>query len=515
MNYIPKKIIYFLCCTYLFMSACANMVTPSGGLKDIDAPKIIKSEPPQNAKNFNEKNIEITFDEYINLKDIQNEFIISPSNIDAEVKKDGKKLKIKLSDSPKENTTYILNFGNAISDYTENNISQDFKFIFSTGDSIDSLSLSGNILNSFNLDPVKNVIICLYTDILDDSIVYKRKPDYTVRTDETGKFRFTNLKANKYKLFAIKEENNNKLFDTQEEEIAFSDTIINLKQNAQFSNIKLFKEKASKRKLVSKDISYQKVELIFNKENNIKLIDLHPKIDTVIYSSKKDTINIYYTENADSTAIYLMEENKIDTIKVKFAKSLKKRELNIAIDPKINNNKVLISTYDLFEINKIDSIQLFEDSIPVKFTLEKIKYNKYVLNYKFDIDKKYYIIIADSAYISFQKNYNKKIKSVLTFMKPEDYGTLSIKPLANDSIIYELLNDKNEIINTNVNVKETIVHTNLNPGTYRIRMIYDANKNYKWDTGNYLKNIQPEKIEYYINPIKIRANWDLEIVLTP
>jgi hypothetical protein len=100
-------------------------------------------------------------------------------------------------------------------------------------------------------------------------------------------------------------------------------------------------------------------------------------------------------------------------------------------------------------------------------------------------------------------------------MNPEDYGTLSIKPKANDSIIYELLNDKNEIIKTNVNVKETIVHTNLIPGTYRIRMIYDVNKNYKWDTGNYLKNIQPERIEYYNNPIKIRANWDLEIVLIP
>lgn len=491
------------------------MVTPSGGLKDIDAPQVLKSKPSQNSTNFNEKSIEITFDEYINLKDINSEFIISPSNIEAEVKKDGKKLKIELSEYPKENTTYILNFGNAISDYTENNISKDFKFIFSSGNTIDSLSLSGNILNSFTLESVKDVIICLYTDCTYDSIVYKKKPDYTVRTDETGKFRFTNLKSNKYKLFAIKEENNNKIFDSQDEEIAFSDTIINLYQNTQIFDMKIFKEKATKRKLVSKDFSYQKVELVFNKENNINLINVHPKIDTIIYSANKDTINVYYTENTDSTGLYLEEENKIDTIKVKFAKSLKKRDINIAINPIINNNKVLISTYDLIELNEIDSIKLFEDSIPVMFKLEKSNYNKYVLNYNFDINKKYNLIISDSAFISFQNNYNKKIKSNLNFINPEDYGTLSIKPLNNDSIIYELLNDKNEVIKTNINVKGTIIHTNLSPGTYRIRMIYDSNKNRKWDTGNYLENIQPEKIVYYNNPIKIRANWDLEIILIP
>ncbi len=515
MNYIPKKFIFFIYSTYFLLSACANMVNPSGGLKDEQAPQLLKSKPELNATNFNSKSIELTFNEYINLKDIQSEFIISPSNIEAEVKKDGKKLKIELSENPKENTTYILNFGNAISDYTENNISKDFKFIFSTGNNIDSLSLSGNILNSFTLEPVKDVIICLYTEVTNDSIVYKKKPDYTVRTDDLGKFKFTNLKSNKYKLFAIKEENNNKIFDSQEEEIAYQDTIVNLFQNTQLSNLKLFKEKASKRKLVNKDISYQKVELIFNKENKLKLIDIHPKIDTIIYAPNNDTISVYYKENADSTALYLEEENKIDTIKIKFAKSLKKRELNIAIDQKINNNSIQIITNDLFELNKLDSVNLFEDSINVKFSIEKIKYNKYSLTYNFNTDKKYYLTIGDSAFVSFQKNYNKKIKSNINFINPEDYGTLSIKPLDNDSIIYELLNDKNEVVKTNYNIKETIVYTNINPGTYRIRMIYDTNKNNKWDTGNYLNNIQPEKIEYYINPIKIRANWDLEIVLTP
>jgi hypothetical protein len=511
----PRKILYFIYGAYLTISACANMVTPTGGLKDIEPPQVLKSKPTNKSTNFNQKNIEITFDEYINLKDIQNQFIISPSNIEANIRKDGKKLKIELSDLPKENTTYILNFGDAISDYTENNVSKDFKFIFSTAETIDSLSISGNILDAFKLEPIKDVMICLYTTINNDSIVYKQKPDYTVRTDESGNFKFSNLKRNSYKIFAIKEENNNKVFDSQDEQIAFIDTIIKLEKNTQLSNLKLFQEIPKVKKLKSKNINYQKVELIYNKQNNATLINLHPKIDTVIYSENKDTITVYYTENADSTALYISEDHKTDTIQIKFAKSLKKSNLNISIDPKIINNVVRISANDLFTVVKKDSISLYEDSIKVIFKLERVSHNKYDLVYNFNTEKKYYLTICDSAFRSFQYNYNKKLSQNLNFINAEDYGNLTISPLEDLTIIYELLNEKNEVVKRTMSTNKVIIYTNLNPGTYRIRMIYDSNGNKKWDTGNYVTKKQAERVEYYAKSIKIRANWDLEIVLIP
>lgn len=515
MNYKVNLFHLFLLISSALLTSCANMVSPSGGLKDVDPPKLLRSKPENNSTNFNSKNIELVFDEYINLKDIQNQFIISPSDINAEIKKDGKKLKISLSDNPKANTTYILNFGDAISDYTENNIAKDFKFILTSGNEIDSLSISGAVVDAYKKEAVKDVIIQLYKDLDNDSIVYKRKPDYTVRTNESGQYRFTNLKKNKYKVFALKEENNNKIFDSQEEQIAFLDTILNLEKNIQISDLKLFTETPQKRKLIAKNISYQKVELIYNKESNLKLIDIHAKIDTVIYTEKKDTLSIYYTENADSTSLYISEEDKIDTIKIKFAKSLKKNELNINVDPKITNNRILISSYDLFELNNSDSILLFEDSIKVDFKLTKNSYNKFYIQYDFKEDKKYNLFIDDSAFVSFQKMYSKKNKQNLFFINPEDYGNLNIKALNNQEIIYELLNDKNEVIRKSDYALNEINYNNLLPGTYRLRMIYDTNHNKKWDTGNYLKSIQPERIEYYLNPIKIRANWDLEIVLIP
>lgn len=492
------------------------MVTPTGGEKDINPPKLVKAKPLNLSTNFNSKNIELTFNEYLNLKDIQNQFIISPSDIEADIKKDGKKIIIKLSNTPKSNTTYILNFGDAISDYTENNILKDFKYIFSTAENIDSVKFEGDIIDAYKMEPIKDVIVCLYSDTTSDSIVYKRKPDYTVRTDDFGKFKFTNLKNSKYRFFAIKESNNNKIFDSQDEQIAFSDTIINLNQNLVISNIKIFTENPKERKLLSKDISYQKVVLILNKKNNIQLIDVNPEIDTIIYSKDKDTIITYYKNNADSTSLYLSENNKIDTVNVKFPKSLKKKDLNISFDTKLFNNKIILQSSDYFHINNLDSIKLHEDSTIIDFKIKRLEYNKFELAYNFDKEKKYTITIGDSAFVSFQKMYNKKIKTGIGFYTDEELGTLNIKSKINNNIIYELLNEKNEIVKRSIsNKEENINYTQLIPGTYRLRIIKDLNKNGVWDTGNYIQKIQPEEINYYINPIKIRANWDMEIEVTP
>lgn len=509
--FIGASILFFV----LSVASCANMVSPTGGPKDTTSPYLISSNPQPNSLNVNSKEISITFNEYIDLKNIQNEFIISPSNVEADIKKEGKKIKINLSEKPSENTTYILNFGNAIVDYTENNIAKDFKFIFSTGNVIDSLSISGNVLDAFKFEPVKDALICLYVNPLNDSIVYKNKPDYTVRADEQGKFRFTNLKENTYKLFVLLEENNNKIYDSETEQIAFIDTLIHLEKNIQLSDLKLFKEVPKKKKLINKSISNQKIELTFNKENNSKIKSEDKNTDTILYSKKNDTISIYYKNKIDSSTIYVLENNKMDTLQFKFTKNLKKRDLNIVIDNKIIDDKVSISSNDLFRINNIDSIKLYEDSQLVKFTLLKNSYNTYLIKYNFTIDKRYELNIGDSAFVSYEGVKNKKVKNIVQFRKFEDYGNIIINLNKNENIIYELINEKNEVVRRTLNEKEKLNFTYLLPGSYRLRMINDENKNGVWDTGNYIEKRQAEKVEYYINPIKIRANWDLEISLVP
>lgn len=498
----------------LFIS-CANMVAPSGGLKDEKAPVLVKSKPINLTTNFKGKKIELTFDEYLNLKDIQSQLIVSPADVNAEVKKTGKNIIIELDKTPQENSTYIINFGDAISDYTENNISKDFKFIFSTGDVIDSLQIAGKVVDAIKKEKVKDVIICLY-NTFDDSVVYKRKPDYTVRSNENGQFLFTNLKAGKYKLFLIKESNNNKLFDSQEEEIGYLDTLLVLKENTILTDLILFTEKPLIRKLINKNISYQKVELLFNKKNNINLVQLDKNIDTVIYSNHKDSIVIYYNSMPDTSYLYLNENDKTDTIKIKFSKSAKKSDLNISSENRILGNNLILKSNDLFYINQLDSMILTEDSNQVKYSIVQSSYNHYTLKYNFNPEKNYILKISDSVFKSYQGNYNKESFSRISFFKEEEMGTLKINGVESNTI-YELLNEANAIVKRTIVKNETTIdYVNLLPGNYRLKIITDENKNGMWDTGNYLEKKQPEKIIYYNNPIKIRANWDLEIeIATP
>lgn len=492
------------------------MVNPNGGEKDIDPPKLIKATPENLTTNFKSKKIELVFDEYLSLKDVQNQLIISPSDVEVEVKKKGKKIILELNKLPRDSSTYIINFGESIADYTENNINKEFKYIFSTESSIDSLIISGSIKDAFTKEIPKDVVVCLYKENTDDSVIYKKKPDYTVRLNERGQFLFTNLKKGNYKIISLKETNKNKIYDSQEEQISFFDSIIVLNSNKILPEMLLFSEIPKEKKLLNKEIQYKKVDLIYNKKNNTELINLDQNIDTIVYSQNKDTVKIYYKTKVDTSILYIKENENLDTIKIKFSKSLKAKEMNISFDNKIIEKNILIKSKDYFTINKIDSIQLWEDSNLVKFDIEKLSYNTYNLKYNFDRERIYKLYLNDSSFISYDSMYNKSIKNNLIFLKDEDLGTLNIKTEVEKNIVYELLDESNNVIRktTNNNIKN-ISYSKLIPGTYKLRMIYDNNDNNIWDTGNYNNKIQPEKIIYYTNPIKIRANWDLEIIITP
>lgn len=505
----------FIIINFLLLQACANMLAPTGGSKDTSAPKLVKSLPENYSKNFNGKKIEIEFNEYIVLKDIQNQLIVSPGNIETDVKKSGKKIIIDFKTELIPNTTYILNFGNSISDYTESNINKEFKFIFSTGNEIDSLNVTGRLIDAYKTDAIKEALICLYTDVTNDSIIYKEKPVYTTKTDDDGNFIFTNLKENKYKLIALTETNNNKIYDSQEEKIAFVDTVINLKKNNDLNIIKLFKEVPNKSKLLNKKIEYQKIDLIFNKKYaDYTFLNIDNKIDTIIYNKSRDSVSIYYKDKIDSSQLIIKYDNdKIDTIKNKFAKNLKPKNYIVEINNKNDTDQLIIYTNNKIKEVLTDSIILYEDSNAVNYNMF-VNLNQLIINYNFNTYKNYYIIVKDSSIIDYQNQKNKKIKKNIDFNKDEDYGTIELKLKGNlsDKII-EVYNDKGiNISSTQLNKnKKNIKINKVIAGNYKIRIITDINNNGKWDTGNYLKKIQPEPVEYYKDEIKVRANWELEL----
>ena len=210
---------------------CAHPVTPSGGPKDVTPPIIIETIPENGSANFATKKFSIKFNEYVSLDNIQEQALISPPmNEMPEFTVKGKSILVKFKEELKPNTTYSVYFGDAIVDITENNPVTNYTYIFSTGNYVDSLSLSGYVYNALDLKPVDGTFVMLYKDINDtikfDSLPYYVVPYYLSKTNDIGRFQFNGLANDDYLLFAINDQNSNYIFDQPGEQIAFLDSLI-------------------------------------------------------------------------------------------------------------------------------------------------------------------------------------------------------------------------------------------------------------------------------------------------
>lgn len=221
----------FLIATTLTLYRCANPVTPTGGPKDAEPPKVLACDPPNFAVNFKGNSFRIDFDEFINLKSPATEVFISPplkKPLDPRLR--GKSLLLKFEDSLVQNLTYSVTFGNAIADFTESNLLKGFNYVFSTGSYVDTLSLQGTLVNAFDHKPQKDAFVELYLNNNDtlplDSLPLHVPPYYLTKTDATGYFIFNNLQDKRFKLVALFDQNGDLIFNQSTEKIAFSDSMV-------------------------------------------------------------------------------------------------------------------------------------------------------------------------------------------------------------------------------------------------------------------------------------------------
>lgn len=219
------RLIYGLFLLALLYS-CANIGTPNGGPYDETPPKFVSSTPAPNQTNFKGRNIEILFDELVQLDKPSENVIITPPQMEMPiVRATGKKVVVELMDTLKENTTYTIDFTNSISDNNEKNVFENFSFAFSTGDVIDTLEVSGILLNAENLEPMPGITIGLHSN-LEDSAFVKLPFDRTSRTNDRGEFTIRNIAPGQYRIYALNDVNRDYKFDQPGEEIAFLDSII-------------------------------------------------------------------------------------------------------------------------------------------------------------------------------------------------------------------------------------------------------------------------------------------------
>ena len=230
-----KKLLGLLFFTFMARALwqCAKRGSPSGGPKDITPPKLVRAEPENFTTNFKAKKIRLYFDELIKLQDVQNQLVVSPPFKNAaEISPQGtpsKYVEVIIKDTLRENTTYTINFGQSIQDNNEGNPNSFLSYVFSTGDYLDSLTLSGAVKDAINRKADEFISVMLYEmdSTYNDSTIYKEPPLYITNTgDSLPFFELKNLKAGKYALFGLKDVNKNNMFDQAQDKIGFiEDTI--------------------------------------------------------------------------------------------------------------------------------------------------------------------------------------------------------------------------------------------------------------------------------------------------
>jgi uncharacterized protein (DUF2141 family) len=509
---------------------CAQRGTPTGGPKDIAPPELVRAEPPNMSINFKEQKIRLYFNELVKLKDIQKQLIISPplkyTPILSPQGNANKYVEITIKDTLAANTTYTLNFGQGIVDNNEENPLPFFTYVFSTGNYIDSLELSGVITDAFNKKADEFVSVMLYKidSSYTDSTVYKKPPNYITNTlDSAIIFKLKNLKEGKYALFALKDIAGNNLFDQKTDKIGFVEDTINLPTDSIYL-LNLFKEIPDYGVAVPSMEASNKISFGYYGDGSAINIETITKLPDTVSSiiakeREKDTLNFWFTPyKMDSILFAITNENlKIsDTFNVKSRKvafdSLRlslNQQGNIEFDKSI---KILVNTpivsFDSTKIKLTD-----KDTLLVANNLILDTLNNH-LNFDFKIlpNQSYKIELLPGAITDFFDNTNDTVVYNLRTKSKAEYGNLKLNLNATNiafPIIVQLTNEKGkvqrEIFATESQVFE---FNNLNPGKYMARVIFDSNGNQKWDTGNYLKKIKPEKVSYYPTLIEMRANWE-------
>jgi len=561
----------------LLLSRCANPVTPEGGPKDVTPPRVVECNPPALTTHFQGKDIRITFNEYIQLKDQNTQINIAPPLLPhTDIRLRGKSISIKLSDTLKPNTTYAINFGDAISDLTENNILHGYTYVFSTGPYIDSLGLSGRVINAFDQVPQKDVIAMLYVNNNDtlplDSLPLHCKPYYIAKTNENGDFTFRNLKDAPFLLFALKDMNGDYIFNLPNEKAAFYDSLVKgiyirppvtdslkkdslakpdtLKPKIDSTGIKkqassgytlmMFEETDSLQKILKADMVSEDQVGIFYRFPAVKPEFIPLNIPGVPgwmipeFNATRDSVYLWMkSTGTDSLYISLSDKGiTLDTARINLKKMNPKKKkaetgkstvLPLRLSTNVPDNRLnqfkrdpmIIFSYpvtrsDFSRILLVDG----KDTVKPKLAFSDSIKRKLKVSYKWKEDRPYLLIIPDSLFSSFNGRSNDSLVVSFRTHSLRDFGSIQITVTLRDfscNYIVQLMDEKENILEQKIIVKDgKIKYDYLNPGKYRIKAIFDRNRNGKWDTGKYSKKLQPEKVRYFEKLIEVRANWDID-----
>jgi hypothetical protein len=570
------QIIGLLIALATLANSCANIGALNGGAKDAVPPRIVTARSTPNFQtNFKKQPIKLYFDEYIKLDDVFKQVVISPPLDESPTveSKDSRTVVLTFGKDVvlRENATYTINFGNAVRDLNEGNVAKNLRFVFSTGDHIDSLTVVGRIIDAVSGQPVDGALLMLY-DNLSDTIVRKKKPFYFGRTEKDGVARIENVREGSFKAFALVDKDQNYLFNQDVERIGFPDSLIkvsvinnapqlfppdtssvekapNVERTPQYpkkktakdtgtSNVKLqtsnlitirLFDPVKKSQLMTRETDkYGVVKLIYNEEPKAVKVSFDQIGQTVLTEVNKDTLLVFY-DLTQETAWNLMAKNDTfptDTIRVRTkgrADFLKKTKLEAVNAPKSiskHPKKPIILTFtnplQLIDSQRIELLDSAKKTVPLSIKRDSASPRKLQLNADWQEGKRYNLRILPSALTDIYGAKNDTVVLFIGVQLKEEFGDLTLKISNLDSTKNHIC----QVIGGGGNVEKefyieqkarftTRIET-IQPDGYTIKIIEDLNKNRRWDTGDYDKKTQPERI-FTQTAESLRANWEVEV----
>ncbi len=518
-----KKLLYII--ALLFLVSCAQVGSLTGGERDTTPPKLVKSTPKNGDTLFKKTRIELTFNEYVELNNLPQQLIISPlvkPFPDAEVH--GKTVILTFDSLLRENTTYTLFFGDGIRDYTEKNVWNENLFVFSTGNILDSLQISGTVKNSSSLKGEDNMMVLLYSE-LEDSAVSTKIPSYFTKTKKDGSFKITNIHEGNYRIFALQDMNSNYLFDLPNEKIAYSKNTIEINQNTDSILLASFLENHKKQDVRTKKyINQQAYSIAFSEKTKDASITVNKeKLHHIDKFNDGDSSVVWFnTLGEDETVLMAINDGDFsDTLyfKSKEAKAQQNLKLSVLTQRKKrevlpNDSLKIVFNFPLNELNT-QAIELIKDSISVPFSASIVKHKMFV--FKKVEEENLKLKLYAGAVSDIYGNSNKDTVVIpFAFLGESNIGQLLLKldiQEMSGPYVMQLIASSGEVVREEFFSKNStdFNYTNLMPDEYKIKLLLDENNNKIWDSGNYYQHLQPEKIIYYEKPLTVRANWEMEI----
>lgn len=505
-------------------ASCARMGQPTGGDKDTEPPRVVETVPPDGTTGFSGNKILIRFDEWITLDNPLQKIIISPPpRKKPQIKPAGyaaKQIEIRFSEPLAPQTTYTVFFGDAIRDYHEGNVLENYTYVFSTGDRLDSLRLQGRVVSLPDGGVPEKTVVGLYrAEGFHDSLIYSQPPYYVTRARKDGSFTFEHLAPGLYRLVAFEDQNGNFTYQPGTEKVGFIKAPVRLPAKQDYT-VYLFSEPAPFRLESLEERSG---------EHWVATVQGTPAGIEPVAAGK----SIFHYFDPPHWHLWIWPVQKGESFELVWRKqkdTIARRTLQVTA-PTVDT---LVMKWDKQKLYPVDSIRLLTN-IPLRIEdIHQIKIFPWRKGDRFRIDEQglavYYpkpdrtrdtisIRVLPRSFRTVTGIVNRDTVSTLVHIIPwEETGRLTViwKDRPAVPVLAQLTDSKGQKIIRSVYSTEgqRFVFPFLPPGRYRLRFVLDTNRNRRWDNGSWAAQREPEKILFYPRPIEIRANWEKEETFT-